>query len=160
MSSDSLAAFVWSGGAVPESVEQEAAELIAAKLGRLAEGEGMLTDPDTWRRVAARMGVHVEDYCVPGAHRGECSLSAHDADLGVLFVNTAYAPPEQAPVFVHELAHLELLAWIPPRLAGCADVYHYDDEPTSVHHRIAQRVEELVLRSTDCAGCASGRDGT
>jgi hypothetical protein len=50
-----------------------------------------------------------------------------------------------AQILVHELAHDRLYYWQPPQLPRAADIQRYDDDPKDVHHRIACRVQEILL---------------
>ncbi len=121
--------------------KQEAAQLIAHKLLRLAEGRS--DDPATWRRVAERIGCRAVSYHAPGCGRGEYAATGPEG-IGVIAVNTAYSPSIQARVWIHEIAHHELRVWIPPQLADAADIYRYADNPRDARHQIARLVERLV----------------
>ncbi len=122
--------------------------VIAARLRRLAD-DHPLTVSDTWRTAACAMHLNVLLYDVPGAGRGEFCPSLIPPILGdiigLVAINTAYPEPDQCRAWIHELAHAELHHWHPPQLEECRDAWMYEGNPADVRHRIARRVEELVL---------------
>lgn len=122
---------------------------VANELLRRAEGRPEL--PATWRKVADGCSVRVEEFFAPGKGRGEY-VTDRERDpggdgpvVGMISVNTAFTPYEQARTWVHELAHYLLHVWCPPRLERALDVYRYCDEPTNVRHQVACLVEEFIF---------------
>lgn len=139
---------VLSARVVPESAINEAAELIAMKMRRMAEGD--YKDPNTWIGVAEALGIlcQVRQDDSRNACRGASGQVGWPSGTSYIVVNSAYPPAEQAHAWVHEIAHLEVLWWCPPQLQNGADVRcYYDDDPQDVHHRIARRVEALLFPS-------------
>ncbi len=135
-----------SRGRVSDSAKSEVAARIAARLRQCADGP--LADPDTWRRHAGWLGVHVVHTHVANGRPGFSVPRPHDDSGivgGVIGVNLAYPEREQCAVWVHELAHLYVAAWLPPQLHDYADYYGYDDDAGSVSHDIARMVEADVL---------------
>ena len=124
--------------ALSEEAKREAAQSIAAKLLRTAEGEA--TAPATWLRVADAHGCRLLPYYEPFTGLGKYIVESR-----TIAYNTATDPATIARVLVHELSHDELLYWIPPQLHNAADVYCYGDDPADVRHQIARLVEELVF---------------
>jgi hypothetical protein len=128
-----------------EEAREDAAIVVAGRLIRDAEDIGSLTDPATWREVAARRIIAYHPYFAPDCGRGEYRPSTHYLPTGVIAINEAYPPEEQCRAWVHELAHDELHHWIPPQLPEELDRYAYDGDPSDVRHDIARRAERLVL---------------
>ncbi|MDX1934785.1 MAG: hypothetical protein SFU56_19480 [Capsulimonadales bacterium] len=130
---------------IEETIE-EAALVIADRLRRLADGA--LNDPETWLRVCTRIDCRAVTYDVPGAGRGEFAPYPGPTPpclTGVIAINMAYPPDEVCRAWVHELAHAELHRWHPPQLEEAKDSWMYEGAPEDVRHRIARRVEVLIL---------------
>jgi hypothetical protein len=127
-----------------DDVREQTARIIAERLLRAARGS--VLSPLTWKRVARNAGVKVVEFKSRSGTRGYCEPSLFDEDgalAGVIYVNTLYPREDQARVWIHELAHLSLAAWIQDSLS---DKYqHYDDGSESMPHEIARRVELIIL---------------
>lgn len=131
---------------VPSPTVAQMSDAVARCLIRRADGEP-LDSPETWRAVAASLDVRIHDFHVPGGCPGAYhSLPPGDPPAGIVELNVSYSRRRQSQILVHELAHHYLHAWQPPLLDDFSDSYRYDDDPRCVQHRIARRVERLVLR--------------
>lgn len=122
--------------------------------------DGGMDAPDTWERVAQRRGHAWEYYHDPNAGPGE--WASCEAGTGIIRVNAFYSPPQCARTLCHELGHAELSAlssglWrgdVPGFLRGAFAVcppaarMGYDNEPQSVHHRVAREVERICFTRT------------
>lgn len=134
-------------GCVSDATKHEAAVFVANRLRRIADGDP--ADPETWENVARLYGITIRKFTRRDEPRG-CGLPRmwDDAGLvgGVIAVNATLPPGEQAAVWIHELSHLLIAAWLPTQLASRADAvsYYYDDRE-GVCHEIARRVERLLL---------------
>jgi len=131
---------------VSESAINEAAGLIALKLGRMAEGS--YTDPATWHAIAECQGIRCRVFHqpYPNAIRGVSGQIAPPHGFIYIMVNGVHPPEEQAITWVHELAHVEVMTWMGPQLQDGADMRcYYDDDRGDVSHCIARVVERLVF---------------
>ncbi len=135
------------GEPYPDDVIEYMARLIAVRLLRDVTGD--IRRPTAWRRLARGMGIAVQEYHLPGRARGQCMPGLLDETgvvSGAVGVNTAYLKPDQAAVWVHELAHLYLFTWMPPFLRRSAPGERcYEGDSDSDSHEIARRVEHIVL---------------
>lgn len=129
---------------VSSSTRTLMANYIASRLLRHADGP---TDaPGTWADVCERLGIGVKYFCVPGAHAGEWCADIADGEPAVVAINRAYPDEHQARAFVHELAELLMFRLQPPLLPDMSDAGRYDGQPDTEQHKIARRVEALVLK--------------
>lgn len=136
------------GDPLAPDILQGIAEIIAQRLMR--DVEGNINRPTAWRRLAKKMGIEAHEYNAPGKTRGHCMPALIDETLmigGTVSVNLAYPKAEQARVWVHELAHLCLLAMTPHLIDWYADSLHYDGnaDKEEIGHDIARRVERIIL---------------
>ena len=127
-------------------VSAETVETSARSVARvlLAKAEGPVDEPPTWLVVAKALGVRVLGfYGLPGDGPGY-----YEAATQTVYYNLRAPKSERARYIVHELAHRILATW--PG-GGCQRVAleRYDDDRQTVQHRVARRVEEIVL---GCAG--------
>lgn len=137
------------GNSVPDSVIEAAAQVVSHQLLRLAEGRA--DDPGTWLRLGRDLGIMF----VPTSDAGTGAY--YSADLAqsekwplpsgwaVVQFDSSKTGRDLAEVLIHELAHDRLYHWSPPQLPRAADIQYYDDDLVSVHHRIARRVQEMIL---------------
>lgn len=129
---------------IPATTRTQSAQHIAGILLRHAEGLPV-ADPATWEAVCQKIGAEVRYFDVPGAGAGEWCADIPDGDPAVVAINRANSPKKQARAFVHELAELLLFRMQPPLLPDMSDAGRYDGDPASEQHKIARRVEGIVL---------------
>ena len=133
---------------------QIAQHLTTRLLSYVIDLEGMRTakapvdDPDTWEAVCGALGIEVQNYKVPGGCPGEWSADIADGEPAVIAINRAYRAKRQASAFVHELAELLMFRMQPPLLMDLSDGGRYDDNRDGVLHRVARKVEPMVMRGT------------
>lgn len=116
------------------------AQFIARRLRTLAEGE--LGDPATWEDLAKRLRVrYVRMDCTTGIYTrpGWGSWRASIA------VSTYVSEEQESRQAVHELAHHFTYESQGYFFSEEKIVHRYDDENGGIGHRIACRVERLVL---------------
>jgi len=136
-------------GAVPDEVIEQAAQVVASQLMRLAEGN--LDDPQTWLGLGKEMGIiFVPTDCAgPGSYLSPDQVRRERWPLpsgwAVIQYDGALTGRDLSEVLVHELAHDRLHHWQPPQLPRAADIQRYDDDPQDVHHRVARRSQRILL---------------
>jgi len=134
-------------GNVTAATRREAAQLIAERLERLADGRDKHC-PNTWEAVAKSLNLSVRYYHELGLDRG-FSMPRIFCDSGLvgggIGINTAYTEREQCEAWVHELAHMILAAWLPPQLTESADACCYIGDHDEVAHDISRITEQLIL---------------
>jgi hypothetical protein len=115
----------------------------AARL--LGHHTGDQADPLTWLPVLREIGCRVHPFHDPGGQKGDYAPTLDSDGTGIVQYNTAYSPPFQARVLVHEGAHHLLWPIITGFLYGEWVRANYDDDPLDVRQRIARRVEEIIF---------------
>jgi hypothetical protein len=138
---------------VTDETIDESAGLIARRL--LSRADGPIHAVSTWTDVARRSGVRVLRFFAQSAAPGwyvsdripDGSEDYLSPPAPIIYVNGTLDEESQVRVLIHELAHDAIDNWEPPRLSGLppADLRAYDDDADDVHHRIARKVEEIVL---------------
>lgn len=129
-------------GRVSQKAIDAAAHLVADDLRR--ELLGSPQSPQTWQAVARQRGIDLVFHHSPDADRG-IYYPEGPGGRPVILAYASLPPALLCRVLVHELAHDVLEAWQPPRLPGMADAERYDDDRQTVQHRVARRVEELLV---------------
>lgn len=122
-----------------------AAQRIALDLRLRTLGQDR-TSPATWLAVAAALKINTAPY--PGyitASRGRL-LYASAKDKWIIEYNTGFSATKQAEAIVHELAHWYQREKTAEWLCDEPVVYWYEGRPDDEQHKIARRVEELVVR--------------
>ncbi|MES2464222.1 MAG: hypothetical protein V4671_26970 [Armatimonadota bacterium] len=122
-----------------------AAQRVAHRLKLLTIGKDR-EDPKTWRDVAERLVIGVAGFDDHRAMHG-CLTFIEAHDRWVIELNTFLKPRMQARILIHELAHYLLRTMLGIWLCDDQTVYHYDGRVDDMRHRIARRVERLVLGS-------------
>ena len=110
----------------------------------LLKQNGPMDDPETWVPIAEKMDCQVFPFYLEGGKKGEYTPWGDGG--GAIVYNTAYSPPAQARILVHEIAHHLLMPFMPGYLFGEGVECHYDGNPGDIRERIAKRVEELCFR--------------
>lgn len=128
---------------MPRKLTAEGAYFLAGRLLRLADGP---TDtPATWHELARQLGIGVTTYHAAGAGRGEFIAPPPDGEPARIAINLAYPPEEVASAYIHEISEV-LLRWMqPPLFPSEADCGRYEGDPDDILHRIARRVERVIL---------------
>lgn len=129
---------------ISATTQTQMAHYIAQRL--LSYAEGPTDAPETWEDACERLGILVRHYDVPGGHPGEWNADIADGEPAVVAINTAYPPIDQARAFVHELAELLMYRMQPPLLSDMSDAGRYDGDPDNILHKVARKVEGLVVR--------------
>jgi hypothetical protein len=116
------------------------AQFIARRLRVLAEGE--IGDPETWQSLARRLRVrYVRADCMTGIY----SRPGWDSYRASIAISIYASDDQECRYAVHELAHHLTYESQGYFFAEETIVHRYDDENGGIGHRIACRVERLVL---------------
>lgn len=128
---------------VPRKLIGEGSQYAASRLLRYVEGP--LDSPETWQKVADRMGVRVHLYEVPGAGRGEFIAPPPDGEPARIAINTAYSDREVSAAFIHELSEILFRQMQPPLFPSEADCGRYEGEPGDLLHLMSRGAEKVLL---------------
>jgi Zn-dependent peptidase ImmA (M78 family) len=126
----------------PRRVRREEIELVAQGAARviLSHTEGSLLEVETWILAARTLGAQVKAFRsrsgAPGFYKG--------GQQPAIYYNLEASTPDRIRCLVHELAHHVLATW-PDTAFPRTSCECYDDDRQSVQHRIARRVEEILL---------------
>lgn len=82
---------------------------------------------------------------MPGAGRGEWRASPPEGHPAAIAINIAYTDREVSAAWIHELAELMMHQMQPPLLNDGSDAGRYEGEPADVQHKIARKVERIIL---------------
>ncbi len=99
-----------------EQEQQEFAALIARRLESLARGDP--AEPETWRRVAQKLGCRVDIYRDPDGSYGTYAPNPETPGAGLITYNTSQPKRTQARVLVDLLSHHLRHWWIPDEAPG------------------------------------------
>lgn len=125
-------------------------EISATAVQRVAEdlrkraGKRNHYRPDTWVRVAEKLGIATQHYYKPGESAGRLIYSAK-YDSWLIMWNVARSLIAQAAALVHELAEYYWLKARGEWLCGHPVVYYYEGLIEAEHHKLACDVERLIV---------------
>jgi hypothetical protein len=108
-----------------------------------AQATGPLDDPKTWTDAAYRLGCKVRTY----RHDPAVGPGYYDANAPggpTLYYESTLNAPAACRRVIHELAHHVQATWPGTRFRKAAPE-RYDDDRQTVQHRVAQRVEEIMV---------------
>ena len=123
-------------------VRVEEIELVAQRVARviLSHVEGSLLLVETWTSAARTLGAQVKAFRsrsgAPGFYQG--------GQQPVIYYNMEAPTPDRIRYIVHELAHHVLATW-PDTAFPRTSCECFDDDRQTVQHRIARRVEDVLL---------------
>ena len=123
---------------LPKVSVEEIAPGIARQI--LSQLEGPRDEVSTWVKAAEALGAVVYGfYGQPGDGPG-----FYDGRRGIICYNLCASKEKRIRYLLHEIAHHALATWPGSRFPRIA-LERYDDDRQSVQHRVARRVEEILL---------------
>jgi hypothetical protein len=148
ISSISPELFPWlPGPLVTVEHKAKATSRVARRLKKLAAGRRLYT-PETWKSVAAGMGIAIAPYFDSGGSRARLAYD-EETDGWIIHLNLAYSHIQQASALVHELAHYFFHQARGEWLCDEPVVYYYEGRVDEEHHKLARDVERMIVQQWD-----------